>query len=289
MKAIFFSVSILIFVQVSVGQKRVNSAEDKSPKIFPLGVVDEIRSQILGEQRVLNIYLPEGYSDKDTVRYPVVYLLDGSADEDFIHVTGIYQFSSFEWVARAPKSIIVGIANVDRRRDFTFPTTDEQQKKDYPTTGHSQKFIDFIGNELQPFIQKKYLTNGYRTIIGESLGGLLTTEILFKHPSLFDQYIIVSPSIWWDNGSILNLNSDSLKNSLKEKTKVFIAVGQEGLTPTVVPRVMEVDAHLLAEKLKEIKNANLDVYLDYLPGEDHGTIMHQAVYDALRWLSKPGC
>ena len=76
------------------------------------------------------------------------------------------------------KSIVVGIANVDRRRDFTFPTTIEADKKSYPTTGHSDKFIAFIKYELQPNIEKKYKVNTDKTIIGQSLGGLLATEIL---------------------------------------------------------------------------------------------------------------
>lgn len=40
-----------------------------------------------------------------------------------------------------PKSIVVGIATVDRRRDFTYPTNIQEDKKKYPTTGHSDKFM----------------------------------------------------------------------------------------------------------------------------------------------------
>ncbi len=62
----------------------------------------------LGENRILNIYLPEGYKQEDTTKYPVIYLFDGSADEDFIHIVGIVQFNNFEWINRVPKSIVVG-------------------------------------------------------------------------------------------------------------------------------------------------------------------------------------
>ena len=252
---------------------------------FVLGMIDEIRSKELSETRLLNIYLPEGYSEKDTTAYPVVYLLDGSADEDFIHVAGLYQFYSFPWVNKVPKSIIVGIANVDRRRDFTFPTSIEVDKKRYPTTGHSEQFIRFIENELQPYIQKKYRTTSKKTIIGESLGGLLAAEILLKQPTLFNEYIIVSPSIWWDNGSILKLHSPILSEQFAQATQVYIGVGKEGLVPGDNPRVMEVDANLLADKIKSTKSKSVMVYFDYLPDEDHATVMHQAVSNALRLLS----
>lgn len=263
----------------------VSWAQSKTPdntKPFVLGVIDEIQSKTLSEKRILNIYLPDGYDPKDTVKYPVVYLLDGSADEDFIHITGLYQFNSFEWINGVPKSIIVGIATVDRRRDFTFPTTIEEDKKRYPTTGGSDRFISFIKNELQPYITNHYKTNSSKTIIGQSLGGLVAAEILFKKPELFNQYIIVSPSIWWDNGSLLGIKPDALSKNISANTKIYIGVGKEGLTSTKIPRVMEVDANLLADKIKKVDNQYVKVYFDYLPGEDHATIMHQAVFNALR-------
>lgn len=253
-------------------------------KPFVLGVIDEIQSTELAKKRILNIYLPDGYNKNDTVQYPVVYLLDGSADEDFIHVVGLYQFNNFPWINRVPKSIVVGIATVDRRRDFTYPTTIEADKKRYPTTGHSEKFINFIEKELQPYIEKKYKTIPSRTIIGQSLGRLLATEILLKKPELFNQYIIISPSIWWDNGSILKLSSSVLSENFKSKTDIYVGVGKEGLVPGINPRVMEVDANLLAEKIKSTKSKSVTVYFDYLAEEDHATISHQAISNALKLL-----
>lgn len=256
----------------------------QNTKPFILGVTDEIQSAELSEKRVLNIYLPEGYNLADTTRYPVVFLLDGSADEDFIHVVGIYQFNNFSWIDRVPKSIIVGIATVDRRRDFTYPATISADIKRYPSSGKSDRFINFLEKELQPYIEKKYKTSSSRTIIGQSLGGLLATEILFKKPELFSKYIIVSPSLWWDNGSLLNLKPEILQTTFTKQTGVYIGVGKEGLTPSDIPHVMEVDANLLMEKLKASKSRSLAVYFDYLPQEDHATIMHQAIFNALRLL-----
>ena len=264
----------LVFAQSKTPTPPVSSTP------FVLGVIHEMQSMELAEKRRLNIYLPEGYSANDTTRYPVIYLLDGSANEDFIHIVGLVQFNSFEWINQVPKSIVVGIATVDRRRDFTFPTTIAADQKAYPTTGHSGKFIAFLEKELQPFIQTNYKTNSSRTLIGQSLGGLLATEILIKKPTLFNQYIIVSPSLWWDNGSLLDRAVPDLG-----RAQVYIGVGKEGLTPTAIPRVMEVDANVLAQKIKATKGKNGNVYFDYLPSENHATIMHQAVFNAFRLLN----
>jgi uncharacterized protein len=256
----------------------------EASKPFILGTIEEIQSAELGEKRTLNIYLPQGYDPKGTAKYPVVYLLDGSADEDFIHIVGLYQFNTFEWINRVPKSIVVGIATVDRQRDLTFASTVEIEKQRYPKAGHSDKFTAFIEKELQPFIAKKFNVNGDRTIIGQSLGGLFATEILLTKPELFNRYIIVSPSLWWDNGSLLLRRPAALQSAAVQKTDVYIGVGKEGLMPGKPPRVMEVDANLLAEKLSSAKNKNLTVKFDYLPQEDHATILHQAVFNAMRLL-----
>ena len=274
----------LLFLPTLTFAQASQSGQTDSSKPFVLGRIEEINSVQLAEKRTLNIYLPAGYNANDTLRYPVIYLLDGSADEDFIHIVGLVQFNNFSWINRVPKSIVVGIANVDRRRDFTYPTTIEADKKRFPTTGHSDRFIAFIGDELQPFIDQKYKTTTAKTIIGQSLGGLLATEILLKQPRLFDKYIIVSPSLWWDNGSLLNQPSALLQSDYAKETAVYIGVGKEGLTPGDAPRVMEVDANVLAEKIRKTKSSRVTVYFDYLPQEDHATVTHQAVFNALRLL-----
>ncbi len=283
MKNIFI-ILILIFSTTAIFGQKIKAKPTDTTKPFILGVIQEIQSKELAEKRILNIYLPEGYNQDDTTTYPVIYLLDGSADEDFIHIVGLVQFNSFEWINQVPKSIVVGIATVDRRRDFTFPTTIQEDKKSYSTAGHSDKFIYFIEKELQPLIETKYKTNKDKTIIGQSLGGLLATEMLLKKPTLFNKYIIVSPSLWWDNGSLLNLESTLLLDHFNQQTAIYIGVGKEGLTPTAMPRVMEVDANVLADKLKGAQHENVKVYFDYLPLENHATIMHQAVFNAFRFL-----
>ena len=120
-------------------------------------------------------------------------------------------------------------------------------------------------------------------LIGQSLGGLLATEILLKYPEMFNKYLIISPSIWWDDGSLLKKPIETLEK-LNQKTEVYVGVGKEGLAPSEFPHVMEVDANLLVEKLNSAKNKNLTIYFDYLPDEDHATISHQAIFNGLRSL-----
>lgn len=260
--------------------------ESSNVKPFSIGYSHTIHSSILAEDRILNVYLPEGYSINDTSSYAVIYLLDGSADEDFIHVAGLVQFANFPWVNMLSPSIVVGISNTDRKRDFTFPSVTKGDEKIIPTSGGSANFIQSIETEIIPFIEKNYKTNSDRILIGQSLGGLLAAEILLKKPTLFNSYILISPSLWWDNGSLISYNSTELNSEYGNTCRIYLAVGKEGLAPSSNPHVMEVDANLFYEKLSNLKNPNLKLYFDYLPLENHATISHQALLNAFRSMQK---
>lgn len=253
---------------------------------FVLGEIREMESKELGEKRTLNIYLPEGYAQNDSTKFHVIYLLDGSADEDFIHVAGLVQFNTFPWISRIPPSIVVGIANTSRQRDFTYPTTIAADKKKFGNTGGSAAFISFIEKELQPYIDSAYKTGNGKTLIGQSLGGLLATEILFKKPSLFNNYIVISPSLWWDDASLLKLQPEILTPGFKQPTGIYVGVGKEGAGLSAIPHIMEQDVALLVKKLRTAKNKNLSVIHDYLPRENHATIAHQALLNAFQLLWK---
>jgi len=244
---------------------------------FTLGEIHQLPSAVLSETRVLNVYLPEGYQATSTKSYPVIYLLDGSANEDFIHVAGVMQFLTM--IQLMPPSILVGIANIDRKRDFTFPTTVKKDKKDYPTTGGSGNFIRFLDTELKPYVQKHFRTNDTTTLIGQSLGGLLATEILLKHPTMFNNYVIVSPSLWWDQESLLKSAGKLLKANAGANGDVFLTVGKEGLE-------MEVPALQLGDALKAAGDIGIKVHYVPLPEETHLTILHNAIYNALMLINE---
>lgn len=247
----------------------LNKKEGMSLKV---GFVERIYSDELGESRTLNIYLPEGYDKNKT--YPVIYLLDGTFNEDFLPVAGLLKFSNYEWLDYMPDCILVGIENVDRKRDFTYPSRDEEYKAKYPTTGGSAAFIRFIENELKPFVGSVYPTDGTDIIIGQSLGGLLASEVLIKKPNLFDHYFIISPSLWYDDISLLEMEMPS---EIYGSKSVFVAVGDEG-------KVMKKTAKKLYKKASKVEG--LKVEFEYLKNEDHGSILLQALYSGFEDFRK---
>ncbi|HRH37468.1 MAG TPA: alpha/beta hydrolase-fold protein [Flavobacteriales bacterium] len=250
-----------------------NVAQVVQPFVF--GEVHHIRSKTLGVDRVLNVYFPDGYSPDSARTYPVIYVLDGSSNEDFPHIAGLAQFMNMYDLL--PKSIVVGIANGDRRHDFTAPTKNDSDKVWVPESGGSAAFITFISDELIPFVTAHFKVNGHRTIIGQSLGGLLCMQMLFERPDLFDDHVIVSPSLWWDDGSLAAKAEAWAQRNGALNERVFIAMGNNDdiMGKQVDAVVKAFEAHT--------KNPFLWHY-EFFPEETHATILHRAVYRGFDWL-----
>lgn len=265
---LLFSLSPLLCIAQDIPDK-ISESE------FSIGKSIQIQSTLLGEARDLNIYLPSNYETNKDQSYPVIYLLDGSIDEDIIHIAGIAQFAAFPWINIIPESIVVGIGNVDRKRDFTPPSQNELDQKEFPTSGGASNFVQFIEKEIQPFIENNFRVTNQKTLIGQSLGGLLATHVLFTQPHLFDNYIIVSPSLWWNDEKLL----DASIASYQSEKSIYIAVGKEG-------EVMERTARELYEKLLSTQSNHSQVYFEFLEDKTHGDALHIAVYHALEVMFK---
>lgn len=268
---------VLLLLQCTSTRTLADDSPYAGEQVVPLGMVLKLNSAALGEARKLNVYLPQGYHTDSSMTYPVIYLLDGSAHEDYPHIVGLVQFLNLYEIL--PPAIVVGIANVDRYRDFTHPSNDPIDLQELPTSGGSAAFIDFLADELQPYIDQRFPTNGHRSLIGQSMGGLLATEVLFKRPQLFQDYLLVSPSLWWDQQSMINKASTYLSGIDLGSKRVFISLGQEH------PTMHEV-ADKLAAALRSSGQSELEVIYQPLLAEDHATILHRAVYLGFETLYK---
>lgn len=252
--------------------------------LLSIGKSEISHSKVLSEDRTINIYLPDNYNPNDSVRYPIVYVLDGGIDEDFFHISGIVRFVTQPWIDRFPQSIVVGIGGNKRRRDFTFPVENTDfieregfQKASFSSYGGSEKYIAFLKNELIPYLTRNYRTNGKQTLIGESLAGLFSTEILLKHPELFDDYIIISPSLWWGEEVLLKNSKKLLQHNLKKNVRVYLGVPNKEEDISMYNEALALSDVLRSEE-------KIDFVFDYMPDELHSTVIHQAVYNAFKKL-----
>src|SRR5690606_20610424 len=109
-------------------------------------------------------------------RFPVLYLLD--ARSQFAHTSQTMNALSGPAMS-IPTTIVVSILNTNRTRDLTPTHTNEGfAGLDDSASGGGEAFLDFIEKELIPYINQKYKTTPYRTLVGHSLGGLFAAHTL---------------------------------------------------------------------------------------------------------------
>ncbi len=270
---------LLVFVLQAQAQ---NTGTNKYPTFNTLSV----QSKLLNEERKVYVYCPATDSVNSTERFPVLYLLD--ADNHFELLAQYANYLSRADVLAVPKIIIVGIVNTDRRRDLT-PTKSILDYSGKPDSGNISKpsggnenFLQFISSELMPEIDKNYKTNSYRIFAGHSFGGLSTINCLLTHPDMFNAYIAVSPSLWWDNEYLLKLTNEQLKKGSTVNKKLFYCNGNEGGNNSFFHKgLLKLDSIITGKNLN-----GLNQMYKYYPAETHMTVPVIAYYDALRFIFK---
>ena len=157
-----------------------------------------ISSRVLNETRVIDVTLPASYGTDSTRRYPVLIVLDGDVEQQIAATTARF----YAETSQIPELIVVGVRNTNRGRDFTpalqpdFPAPPE-----VPVAGGADNFLDFVGDELVPYIDRHYRTAPLRVLVGHSLGGLFAIYTVGHRPTLFTGYIVMEPSVWWNRGA----------------------------------------------------------------------------------------
>ena len=156
------------------------------------------------------VYLPPGY-DNGAFRCPVLYLQDGQNLFDPHTAFGGQDWrvdvTADDLILRGAIEplIVVGIYNTGVRRisEYT-PTKDARRRKG----GKGERYARMMAHELKPFIDREYRTRrpaAYSGVGGSSLGGLVSLETGLRYPRVFGRLAILSPSVWWDNRSILDM------------------------------------------------------------------------------------
>jgi len=272
-------------------------AQDVVGTNIVLGHTDSIQSKILNEKRIVWVHLPAGAGNPgNTSRYPVVYVLDGS--EHFASVSGIIQYlSEANGNMVCPDMIVVGINNTDRTRDLTptYGAFDYENKptKSFKTSGGGEKFTAFLEKELMPYIEAKYPTAPFRMLIGHSFGGLTAVNILINHTGLFNAYIIVDPSMWWDKHKLLKQANDVLKQKNFAGKYVFMGIANTmpiGDDTLHAHRdTSEKTNHIrsilnLADEFKANSTNGLTFSYKYYIDDNHNSSPLITEYDAFRFL-----
>lgn len=249
------------------------TAQTAAASPLVIGETFTIQSKALGETRRINVYRPQPWGLDPKTPLPVLYMPDGGIGEDFLHVAGLVQVLTGNGSMRP--FLLVGIENTERRRDMTGPSRDPEDQKIAPRIGGSAAYRDFLRDELMPQIRQRYATTDERALIGESLAGLFVIETLLQEPALFNSYIALDPSLWWNHGALLSGAGKQVPSVARSGARLFLASSGQ-------PELAASSARLAA-LLQQASPATLVKYQP-LPEETHATIYHPAALQGLRTL-----
>jgi hypothetical protein len=242
------------------------SAQTPEPGILTLGHTTTVYSRILEEERTLLVDLPVGYEMTQT-RFPVLYLLDGLTH--FHHATATVDFLSRN--GRIPQMIIVGIPNVARTRDLT-PTA----VADRDRSGGGDAFLEFLGEELVPYIDGLYRTQPYRVLFGHSLAGMFSVYSLLNRPDIFGGYIAASPYLQYDGDHVVDIAAARLAGLSGAKKSLFVTLGDEPEYAGAVDRFVET--------VGETGDAVLRWEFVSFENDDHSSTPLKSLYEGLEMV-----
>lgn len=264
-------------------------------KEIVIGTTDSVHSAILNETRPFMVYVPNrGNSIFSEQKYPVVYLLDG--DSHFHAVSGIIQDLSVN-NGVIPQMIVVAIPNTDRTRDLT-PThstrsNDGKEVEYLRSSGGAEKFTSFIEQELMPYVESHYPTLPHKALIGHSFGGLFVMNTLVYHPQLFNTYIAIDPSMWWDRNKLLDACATALRSDKLKGRSLYVGIANTmpaGMDTTRAKKdTTGVTAHIrsifkLTAIGKSIPPGGLRFGWKYYGSDSHGSVPLVTEYDGLRFI-----
>lgn len=261
--------------------------------------VHHLRSEAIGQDYLVNVAFPPGY-DPVGDPYPVVYLTDGgpaftamSAVTPLMHLSG--ELKPFI-TAGITYDIKVSLHAITlRNRDLTHSANktalagddmpDWYKSLPQVEPGGAAAFLDFINTQVRPYIRQHFNASDDATYAGYSLGGLFGLFTLFTSPASFQRYVIGSPSIWWNNRDILNLEAAYAASFDDLDAVLFMCSGQlEEPADAPDDSAMVSNMLKLAETLQNRGYQNLRLTHTVLEQETHPSGHPLALLRGLRVL-----
>jgi uncharacterized protein len=225
------------------------------------------------------VSMPQAYVHEPAARYPVIYLTDAT----WVFGITVQTQVLLRMGGLMPEAMVVGIsragvdegnaesrlAAAERVPDLT-PTRIENEearfKREYQRdarTGGAPEFLRVIREELIPEIERRDRTNGNRTYVGYSLGGLFGAYALFNAPDVFQRMILVSPSLWWDEGITTKYEEAYAAKHISLPVRLFMSDGE------LETANMLASMRQLASALTRRKYEGLQLHTRIFEGESH--------------------
>jgi tetratricopeptide (TPR) repeat protein len=185
--------------------------------------------------------------------------------------------------------IVVGIVPIERLSELTTGTDKELPN----VVGNGDKFMSFVEKELIPYIDATYPTTTYKTLIGHSLGGLTVMNTFVHKPNLFNSYVSLDGSLWWDNKKIVKEAKTILPTQNYKGKTLFMAMAnrlEKDVDTLSVQKDTSGSTGLIRSNLEfikdlsKIKKNQLRFKHKFYEDDNHPSVRLIGEYDALRFV-----
>lgn len=257
------------------------SDEGGSPIV--IGSAHRIQSTVYDDEQLITVRLPRGYADDSERRYPVVFSVDGGPNQDFELLSGIAAEAEFS--TSFEPFILIGVRTTDRYSQLTpeWQRGDRQKLIDAfggrIVPGGAETFRRYLEQDVIPWATTRYRT-GRKTLTAVSLGGLFVIDTFLDQPDMFDDYIALTPSVWWDDGRIVDEAASKIASQGPSDRRIYFTMGDEGVG-TRSGRWLET---LVAAFETETPEGLKWAFVDRSDSEEHRTMALTGWLDAFRTL-----
>jgi len=239
-------ISALLLPLMAFGQER------KTSLVGTIQKIPDFQSQALGSSRDLMVYLPPTYEAEPNRRFPVLYMHDGQNVFD-----GMTSYiPNQEWRADETAEMLIRAGLIEPIIIVAIPNAGMERGNEYLPTraaiganqvgGKADLYTKMVADEIKPLIDRSYRTKPdakNTAVCGSSFGGIITLHMGMSRPNVFGKLIAMSPSIWWDNrtmitraatwksrGQRLWLDTGTLEgeDSVKDTQDFFAALSKAG-------------------------------------------------------------
>jgi predicted alpha/beta superfamily hydrolase len=280
---------ILTFIAiVGVSSGNADETHDVYQKTGAIGhpVIQsfKVEAASLKQTRELLVSLPSAYIESGSrLKYPVIFVLD--AELMFYPIAGQVYFQGMN--SQMPEAIVVGIPNLQgKRRDIT-PTPLNRNGEPLWFGGKQEQYLQFIENDVIPFIEKKFNVANYRVLVGLSPTGQFALHSAWAAPDLFDAHIAINTAdfkaVGYDNNSVLDKIATAVELNPQQKRHLYISMPQSGggQNPLIVEGYKKFES-----ALKSIDNHNVEYKQEFTENNGYAAVL-PAVTSALQFIFPP--
>jgi len=285
------SIAVALVCVLALHMPGIGLAQTHAPVMLQSSELHQISTNS-GTQFDIYVSFPLGYDSSGDTKYPVFYVTD--AKMGFALVTQAYRL--MQMGEEVIPVILVGVDTPNMsapesrasRKFLLTPTRSVLDEKESAArygaevqTGGAGAFRSVLKNEIIPWVNERFPTSDVRGLFGYSLGGLFATHVLFVEPELFSHYLIGSPSLWWDDAIIFELEKDYAKEHENLSARAFFSVGAEEYEANalMLPNMLK-----MVEILRSRNYLSLELTYHIFQGETHSSGAPAAISRGLKFL-----